>query len=328
MQYPASGIVSRTKHVQISNKLFLIKHFKKRYQKSTKAIILYSGFSVRGYEDERIKNLAKAFAASGYNVYLIAIDDIENLNISTRIVEDMVLSIEYVSAKKKFNNKEKIAIVAPSFSGALAVIAAGDERISNKISAICSIGAYANIENTLQFILGENEIDDYGRNVLINNILSFTNLDQKEEISKLLTVAIQDNGLKRKNLQLPNELAKVNAACKETYHKIQTDAKFRIALLDEAFNRNKEILAWKKELDVISNSHKCSANIFLLHGKNDKVISSTESSLHHQARKQNNLPSALLLTDLLDHGDTSLSLKNWKEILELYKFFSQFFKIA
>ncbi|MCB9255685.1 MAG: hypothetical protein H6579_00995 [Chitinophagales bacterium] len=328
MQYPSSGVVSRTKHIQISNKFFLIRHFKKRFQKSKKAVVLFSGFSVKGYEDERLKTLARAIASAGFNVYLPAIEDIENRNITTRIVEDMVQCINYVANKKKFNKKEKIAILAPSFSGSLAQIAATDERIRNKISAICAIGSYSSIEHCLQFILTGEDIDDYGRNILIKNILSFTDLEYQEEIHHLLSVAVQDNGLKRSTPQLPIELAKVNETCKRLWHKIQEDKKFRMQLLEEASLYKQEISIWKKELDVIVKTNSCIAPTFLLHGKDDKVISAQESVLLHNSRLQNNLPSTLLLTSLLDHGDTSLALKNWKEILMLSKFFSQFFKLA
>lgn len=321
------SVVSKTKYITIEDRHFLIKHFKSKFLNNERGIILFPGFSVYGYRDTRIKALAQAFAAIGFNVYLIALEDLEKLQISSHLIDEMCLCIDYISSKKKLNKSGKVAIVAPSFSAGMSLIAASKTHTKDRISAICTIGTYASLDSSFDYVM-KDEVDDYARNILLKNLLKHTPLESKPELEKLLDTAIKDNGFKRVEAQLPWALENVPETSKALWLELGNNASFRMSVLKEALSSSSELKTLASELNVFNQVKQITAPTFLLHGEQDLVISCEESKSIHEERINNYLPSHLLLSPLIDHGDTQLGLKNWKDIWKLLRFFSQFFNKA
>jgi hypothetical protein len=64
------NIVGKTSYFEIENNYYVFKHYSPSTEKPEKSIVIFPGFSVHGYKDERISNLAKAIAGVGYNVFI------------------------------------------------------------------------------------------------------------------------------------------------------------------------------------------------------------------------------------------------------------------
>lgn len=325
IQGKSPGVVGKTCYFSMANKTYLVKHYKSRYWEKPYSILIYPGFSVYGFKDKRIKRLAKAMAQLGFHVFIISLDEVEHLKINANNLEDIVQNILYISSQKKFSKNNKVGILAPSFSAGMVLNACADSRIQDKVSAVCSIGTFANIESSLEFIMKKQDVDDYGRNVLLHNIL---NLDSPPnlELQTLVKVAIEDNGFKRPiplSTNLSKSLSNENFTFWEHYSK---DEAFRIQFLHDALKQFKELTIWKEKLNVIDNICACKMKLFFLHGKDDNVISANESQQLHQLRRKNNLPSKLFISQILDHGDTSFGFNKIFDVLKMASFFSQYFK--
>lgn len=328
LQATPRKIVSKTSIIEISSQNFLVKHYKKDHTQSKYVLLLFSGFSVDGYKDKRIRNLGKALAAIGFNVYLVALSDIEQLKISTNTIQEIQACIQHFALKKEYGANGKIALLAPSYSAGMSLIAASNSITSSCISAICAIGTFASLQSSLTHVMEAQNVDDYGRNILLKNVLPATTIPNKLSLLELLEVAIADNGYKRQQPELPEKLLAVDQETSSLWEKINTHPEFRLSLLSESFKNSKEFSNWKDELNVLKYTKHCTCPIFLLHGAGDKVIAPEESIRIHEERLRNELPSRLHLSTLIDHGDTSFSLKNWKAILALNHFFSQFINTA
>jgi hypothetical protein len=233
----------------------------------------------------------------------------------------------YISSQKKFSKNNKVGILAPSFSAGMVLNACADSRIQDKVSAVCSIGTFANIESSLQFIINKQDVDDYGRNVLLHNIL---NLDASPnlELQNIVKVAIEDNGFKRPIPLAPELVKKLTPENATFWQQYSKDATFRIQYLQVAYKKYMELSIWKEKLNVIDNIGLCKMPIFFLHGKEDNVISANESQQLHQLRLEQNLPSKLYITQILDHGDTSFGFSKFLDVIKMASFFSQYFKTA
>jgi len=328
LQIKPANIVSKKCKVQIKQKVYTIKHYKRKYLSQKRSIVIFSGFSVEGYKDSRIVSLSKSIASIGFNVFVVAIPDIENLQISANTIEDMINSINYIASRKKFNRKGKVGVLAPSFSAGMALNACADKRLKNAVSAICAIGSFASIEDSIAFVMQKNDVDDYGRNIIFKNILPHINVANKEKLQSLIQTAIEDNGFKRNEELLPQLLQNSEKQILKVWQDYNENAIFRMELYQEAQTNFPTIKNWSKHFNVVDNIKQVKAKVFLLHGKTDNVISPEESKKLHYIRQENQLQSKLCISNVLDHGDTSISIKNVIEIYELSQFFSQFFKIA
>ena len=328
LQVKPANIVSKKCNLLINNKGFTIKHYKRKYFNQKRSIVIFSGFSVEGYKDARIKALAKSIASIGFNVFVVAIPDIERLEISPNTIEDMIDSITYIAKNKKFNKKQKVGVLAPSFSAGMALNACSDIRLKNSVSAVCAIGSFASIEDSIQFVMQKSDVDDYGRNIIFKNIVPHISIVEKENLLHIVQTAIEDNGFKRKQLELPLLLNNCEKIILDVWKNYNENAEYRMKLYAEAQVNYPVIKNWNKYFNVVDNIKKVEAQVFLLHGKTDNVISPEESTKLHQIRTENNLQSKLCISNVLDHGDTSISFKNVIEIYQLTSFFSQFFKVA
>jgi hypothetical protein len=236
--------------------------------------------------------------------------------------------INHFANNKSYSKSGKVAVLAPSFSAGMLLKAAENNQLQNLISSICTIGTFANIDTCLSFVLYNNQIDDYARNVILKNFISYTNLPNKELLKDLLTIAIEDNGFKRKESILPQKIENLDVDIKLEWLDLLNNIEFRRKLFNDLKKQNNIVNHLQKKLNVIDCVDKYDTPLILIHGKNDDVIPSDESLQIYNKRKEKDLPSFLCITDLLSHGDSKISITSLKEIWQLANAFSYFFKYA
>lgn len=316
------------KSVLINQKIVSYNFYQKVDSNSSKSIIIFSGFSVFGFKDERIRNLATAISNCGFNVFIPQINSIEKLEIKEDILEDIAAFIQYIASLKEFSPNGNVGVLAPSFSGGMLLNSIAKNKLESYISSICTIGTFANIKTTLTFILNNNQEDDYARNVLLKNFIDYSSIPNKENLKKLLTIAIQDNGFKRKKPLLKEALNNEEVDVQLQWFNLHQNIEYRKMLFDEIKKKSSIIEDLEISLNVVNHVNKFNIPIVLIHGKSDSVIPANESLQIHNIRQKNALPSRLCITDLLDHGDAALNFGKIKEIFQLANAFSYFFKYA
>lgn len=322
------SVVGKSSYFATDNKMYVYKHYCLSKTKSSKSVLIFPGFSVYGYKDQRISNLGKAIAAQGYNVFIPQVESIENLEIKEDIADDMAIIIRHLTGMKHYANSGKIAVLAPSFSAGMLLKAIEHNKLQNFVSSICTIGTFANIESCLSFVLYQNQADDYARNVLLKNFISYTSIPNKELLKDLLNIAIEDNGYKRKDAVLPKTLKKIDTDVKLQWYDLHENIEFRKKIFRELKQNTSVISHLEQSLNVIESVDKYNNPLILIHGKKDDVIPADESVQIYKKRSEKSLPSYLCVTDLLSHGDTELSFSKIKEVWQLAGAFSYFFKYA
>lgn len=228
-----ANIVGKTTMSIINGKEYLVKHYKNRYVKYNQSIIVFSGFSVKGYQDERLKALAKALASVGFNTLIIRIEDIEELKISLTTSREIQQCIKHFATNNRFSKNGKVGIVAPSFSAGLVLKACSSDGIDQYVNGICCIGTYANIESSVNYVMKNENTDNYGRNILLYNFILGNQLSTNTDIVLLLKAAIEDNGHKRIKPILPEIIESTDQNTKELWNKINSNSEFRMQLFNE-----------------------------------------------------------------------------------------------
>jgi pimeloyl-ACP methyl ester carboxylesterase len=322
------GIGSKEILIQTESKYYDAVSYKNIHRKKQKGTILVvNGFSVNGHKDERMVSLAKSIAKVGFQVIAVSFDDLNALKITPSTINDMVEVIDALSKNKDYAPNGKIAFLSPSYTAGMMMNACANRHIAHKVNAICAIGTFSNIEKSLQYLMNRNDIDDYGRNVLLYNFID-KEIGNAEGILKIIKTAIEDNGFKRNHPLLPQILAGANEHDLELWQKLNTDISFRKELLNRAFDKIPDKNEWLGAFDIYPKLKNIEATVVLVHGKNDIVIPPSESEELHNALTLMGKKSYLCITPVLDHGDIQSDVNVISDYVNIYKAFSTFFKAA
>lgn len=270
-------------------------------------VITFSGFSVHGYRDKRLATVSRAFARQGFRVVTPCVSDIDRLWIHPSTIDKFAALIQAVYADKYLNPAaQPLGIFAASYSGGIAMLAAARSDIAPYVKAICLLGAFSHFRNVLQFVIEQEEVDEYARYILLRNFLQQSTYHD-DELVELLNIAIQDNGFKRKKPVLPEYLRSASTGTANFFRQLLRDTAFRSELSYKAFEEIDQREHWMDYFDLANKLADIDFSVSLIHGHGDRVIPSDESVRLHESLRLLGKSSQLALTKLLDHGNLILS---------------------
>jgi pimeloyl-ACP methyl ester carboxylesterase len=289
-------------------------------------LLVFPGLSVYGYQDPRINHLARSFASLGFTSVVPMIPEFEELRIDPNTINrfsDLILRIHEDTA---FNRSAKpLGLFAPSYAGGVALLAATKCNVSHCVSSIMLLGSFYNFRSMITELMHTKSEDPYAMMVLVRNLLPYTPW-YSEDLDQILLTAILDNGFKRRVPESYLKLSKTSASVRALFHNITADLNFRTQMFSLALEKIEEKENWRDRFDISRKIAQLEASISLIHGREDAVIPASESEQLFQLLKNNNKPASLLITDLLDHGDTNWSLSSLKEVHGLCQMFAGFFQ--
>lgn len=314
--------------IQSSQRTFPAKLYQK-HSVNEQLIVLINGFGIEGSNDQRIANLAFALSQAGYRVLCPSFDSLNSLSIHPKTVTEMQEAFRSIANNKSWCPDGKFSLFVPSYTAGMALIAINMKDVQEKIKSIVCVGSYANIESSINFVLGQNDIDDYGRNILFKNFYADV-FGTDNQLDKIVQVALEDNGYKRKEEEcmLPKVLEEASPADRLIWDIYQRDIPWRKEFIERALKNNPKYHNWFKDLNVIDHLEHIQCAVSLVHGANDLVIPSTESAIIYNKIFENNKQVHFLATPLLDHGDIQLSSSILSDGIKLFKSFYFFFKHA
>lgn len=323
-----NGLISKTTCIAVGDKQYELKHFKEKRGRKYSTILLFGGFSVHGYKDVRLNNLARAIAKSGYRAIIVSMPDIEDLRISSELIADSKELILHICENTSYAKNGKVSLLAPSFSAGMLLSACADKQLQDKINVICCIGTFASISSSFDFILDQHQVDDYARNILFKNLLKYSEYQDRTDLKSIVEIAIQDNGHKRAIPQLPALLEHCNQSDVEVWNAWNNSLSFRKDWVAKTLSRSIEVQMWFKQYNVVDYITDVKFPVVFLHGESDDVIPKSESILLHQLRIKQQLPSHIFITNLITHGDSIMPAHKIYEVFQLAKLFRFFFKYA
>lgn len=286
-------------------------------------IILINGFSVYGQDDPRMIHLARAFAKVGFIIILPSFSDLNRLHIHPRVIAQIADCIHAVTLDNLLCPERRVALLAPSYAGGMTLKAILLPHIRGNISAVLLIGTFFDMDRSMRYLLSNPSADDYGRNILLLNFLPYIETHH-EELIPILQMAIDDNGFKKRVPQLPLLLKRSHPEVVSQWLKIKYDKDWRMSLFENALKSFPHSSAWQQQFDVIPDLPYLGAPIFLLHGKNDNVIPSSESLDLYAHLKAINKKAFICITPLIDHGDIQQNPFRYLGGISLYHLFNRF----
>jgi len=280
---------------------------------SAGSILLVHGMTLRGIDDPRMETLGRAFASLGYSVYSPLFPEVADLIVTEATIGKIAQCLRWISEE----TDGRVGLFSASFTAGLTLIAAcGDER--NRVSAVCTVGTLGAVDSTLEFLLGQDGIDDYGRLVLLWNFLPLS-----DSVKAALKIAAADNGLERNPPELDRFVRTMSPVDCETLNHLRNDRKYRM----DAWHQFAATAAFRTLRSLISPIYfvrPVPFRVVLIHGEVDNVIPPSESEKLHRAFSQQGVQCKLLVTPLISHGHGTIGLSAVPEAIKLAGAFGEF----
>ena len=286
-------------------------------------ILTFHGMTMLGSMDQRFINACRSLAGCGYTVVAVQMDSMQNLLIHDSIVEETVKIISAVADNREICPSGKVSIFAASFAGGICMIASSDKRISDKISSICLIGSFSDIETSIRYLLSAQESDSYGRLIILKNFLKYS-FDVPASVGKAIDIALADNFYEREKAELPSFLNSLSLSNYDLIRRLLEDPYFRIYHWNR-IKKNEYIQGLIDRFSARNYLKKTNASIVIIHGVSDNVIPVFESIRLYNELQRLKVKSKLILTPLMGHSDVKLSLNLLPSVIDLFKGLSGFF---
>lgn len=288
--------------------------------KGTLAVI--HGMSPKGKADKRIQALCQALSGLGYRVVAPEIESIRKLQICPSQIDKISHILIGIANDRSMSPSGQIGVFAPSFSGGLCLAAASQPSVRERITAICTIGAFSEIESVMHYLLGNPLADSYGCFIALKKIVPLV-CENPGYLQEVLDAAINDNLSPQPSQELASRLLLMTKEQRHTSEKCLNDPAHRLTMFEQA---RKHLTDEFRVFDVVSMVEPLSARVLLIHGKSDNVINPVESVQLYAVLKSIRKQAHLVITPFLTHGDSVFNLRAVSDVVKIMRGFAWFFE--
>ncbi|OFV91914.1 MAG: hypothetical protein A3G76_13515 [Acidobacteria bacterium RIFCSPLOWO2_12_FULL_65_11] len=274
-------------------------------------VLVVSGLHPAGIDEPRLVDLARKLAEANVIVVTPEIPELSRFEITGTLTDRIEHTAAWLATDSRLAPEGRIGLMGISFSGGLAVVAAGRPALRNHLTYVLSFGGHDDLRRVLEYFCckseGEGLPHDYGVAVVLLNMADrLVPPDQvaplRDGVRRFLVASYLDR------VDKP-EAAREFAALRDLARTLPEPA---ATLLDYVNNRDVANLGPRllpyigsyvdaSELSP-ARSPKPTVPVFLLHGRYDNVIPAAESE-RLADRLRGEVPVHLLVTDLISHAD-------------------------
>lgn len=118
----------------------------------TRATLLVSGVHPEGINEHRLVTLARELAATGVVVLTPEIDDLIHYRVTPRVTDAIEDVARWMQTRTETFGATRIGLIGISFSGGLAIVAAGRPSVRDRIAYVLSFGGHGNLPRVLRYL--------------------------------------------------------------------------------------------------------------------------------------------------------------------------------
>ena len=280
-------------------------------------VLLISGLHQAGIDEPRLTALARRLAEANVTVVTPEIPALSRFEITPAVTDHMEDAALWLATQSGLVPTERIGLMGISFSGGLAIVAAGRPALRDHLLYVFSFGGHDDLRRVLDYFCTGVESDgtathppaphDYGVAIVLLNVAErLVPPEQlkplREAVRRFLWASYLDRVDKPR-------AEREFAALRDLARTLPEPA---ATLLQYVNNRDvahlgprlQPYIGFYVDQPALSpaRSPAPSAPIYLLHGRADSVIPAAESR-HLADRLRGEVPIHLLVTDLISHAD-------------------------
>lgn len=282
-------------------------------------VLLVSGLHPAGIDEPRLIHLSRTLAASNVLVVTPDIPELSRFDITPLVTDRIEAAAVWLALESGFAPDRRIGLMGVSFSGGLAVVAAGRPSLRGRLRYVFSFGGHDDLRRVLDYFCAQRVGDsseetvppgaphDYGVAIALlavaDHLVPPTQLtDFREVMRRFLWASYLDRTDKDR---AQREFAAVRALALAMPEPSATLLRYVNARdVARLGARLRPYVGEYTEIPALSpaRSPLPLAPVFLLHGRDDTVIPAAESErLAERFRDRTRV--RLLLTDLISHAD-------------------------
>ena len=303
---------------------------------SRHTVVVFPGVHGGGRDEPRLTVLCGRLASTGLTVLCAPLPELRQFLItprSTDAIEDVTL---WAAGNRAIAPDGRVAMAAVSFAGGLALVAAGRPSLDGRLDVVLSVGGHGDLPRVLRFLCtgilpDGTTATPHEYSLAVIALGAATRLAPPDQAPTLargirmyLDATIDES---------PAGRVKAGALLKEARDLRTTLPEPSGSLLAAVLDRDRAVLGrallpWIDELSDApalspERSRPTQAPVFLLHGRDDNVIPSSETPLlADYLSRQGHPPVRWLLTPLVSHAtlltgaarDGWALVRFWKEL--------------
>jgi fermentation-respiration switch protein FrsA (DUF1100 family) len=264
--------------------------------------LLVPGVHMDGIREERLVGLARELAASGLKVLTVAPPDLTRYRLTTDSTDELEDAIAWAADRADLAPDGRVGIMAFSFSGGLALVAAGRPAVRDRVAFVLSSGGHADLARVLRYLCrgsmepvdaqartlavgGENihvpKPHDYGAVVALLNLADrMVPAPQVAGLEDAITMFLRASSIDRLD---PAKAADVFAGARQLGQALPEPARRLMDYVIErdVVNLGHALAPLLAGLDLPAGlspelSPPATAPVFLLHGADDSVVPASE----------------------------------------------------
>jgi pimeloyl-ACP methyl ester carboxylesterase len=253
----------------------------------------------RGAADPRWVQLARAFAGAGLDVVHPHFPCVAGLRIEPAQVDRFGAAIDAVAEHPRWADAGPPALSSVSFSGGLALAAAGRRAGGAPLGPALLIGAFADLEGALRGLVERPSPDPYALHLMIANFAEAA-LGPLPGLPEAMRAAAADNAAGLGDtaaVRLRGLAPEVRARGVA----LLTEVEARSALVEGLRRRRPDLI---EALDPLRLLRPVAGPVVLLHGAADAVVAPEQSRALAARLAALSCEVRLCVSPLISHGDT------------------------
>ncbi len=272
-------------------------------------IVLNHGVAAGGMRDLRLTNFADALARAGYVALVPEFINLKEFRVRPSDVGEMVGSYEYLERIPDVN-PDRVGFFGFSYAGGLAVLAANDPRISERVRFCFLLGTYYDLRSIITYATTGYYLEDgewvymkprhTGKWAVLRNSLRLVG----DGTDRRLLRRIANSKLEDDTCDVSASADSLGAEGALLYELMMNgDPDAAAGIIDRL---NPRILSYFDELSMPGNIENVTARLIIVHGRDDNLMPYTESIL----LAENAPPKAiaeLRILESLQHVDLEFS---------------------
>ncbi|MEO8480922.1 MAG: hypothetical protein ABI634_01860 [Acidobacteriota bacterium] len=303
----------------------------------TRTAVVFPGVHGGGVDEPRLALFCGRLASTGLTVVCTPLPELREFRITSRSTDAIEDVTNWVISQALLAPSRRVALVGVSFSGGLALVAAGRDSLRHHLDVVLSVGGYGDLPRALRYLCTGQLPDgtvrtphDYGLAVIalaaVPRLVPAAQVNVLEGgIRTFLEASLDDTPTGERAGPLLAAARGAALGMPEPARSILTDILDRnvvrvgamlLPLLDELG----QDAALSPDRSPVTD-----APVFLIHGRDDNVIPSSETPLvAADYARRGNTRVRWLLTPLLSHanlggaaavGDAWRLLSFWHQVL-------------
>ena len=273
-----------------------------------RGLVIAHGVHHQGIDERRLVPFARALARTGYVVLTPELAELADYRITASGVDVIRRSIDYALARRDHFEGDRVGLLGFSFAGGLALVAASDKNVGERLEFVTSVGGHHDLGRVLGFLV-QNRIDtpsgivrekahEYGLVVLL-----YGNLEHFVQASDLPAMRAGVKAWLEEDRPRARRLAngRTTPESERLWELLESGRVQALAPEIEALLATK-----KRELESLSPRGRLArihVPVYLWHGSHDSVIPPSETDW--AALELDAQPHEALVSPLLEHVSVS-----------------------